>query len=269
MYKIIACDLDETLLNSERKVSEADKVSILKAKEKGVRFVLATGRGYTTVQNTLEEIGLKGLKDEYVISFNGGALTENYNNRVIAFNGITYEQAEELFNAGLKYDVCIHVYSMDAVYGWNVPQHEYDYVKGRAEIIPLESPSIEFLKGQNIPKVLYMNTDFNYLKQIQDELGELISDMDISFSSGRYIEFNAKGINKGFGLKKLAEILDVDIKDTIAVGDNYNDLPMIETAGLGIGVANTVEGMKSLCDYITEAKHDQNPITEIVEKFIL
>ena len=60
--------------------------------------------------------------------------------------------------------------------------------------------------------------------------------MDVSYSSNRYIEFNHKGVNKGAGLKKLADLLRIDIQDTIAIGDNYNDLSMIKDAGLGVGV---------------------------------
>ena len=269
MYKIIACDLDETLLTREKTVSLKDREAIAKAQEKGVKFVLATGRGYTTVQNTLEEIGLRNLKDEYVISFNGAALTENYNNRLLYFNGITFEKAKEWFEAGLKYDVCIHVYTEKVVWGWNIPETEYDYLSGKMEIIPLKEPNIDFLKDERLAKVLYMNTDFNYLKKIQNEISDLLEHTEVSFSSGRYMEFNVKGADKGKGLIELAKILNVDIKDTIAVGDNYNDLPMIQAAGLGIGVANTNESMKHLCDHITKSTNNENAISEIIEQFIL
>ncbi len=269
MYKIIACDLDETLLNRERKVSQKDREAIAKAREKGVKFVLATGRGYTTVQGTLEEVGLKDMAGEYVISFNGAALTENFENRLLYFNGITFEKAKKLFEAGLKYDVCIHVYTEDTVWVWNTPQDEFDYVRGRMEIVPLSEPSIDFLKNERLSKVLFMNTDFDYLKKIQNEISGILDNIAVSFSSGRYIEFNVQGADKGMGLIELARILGVDIKDTIAIGDNYNDLPMIQAAGLGIGVANTFESMKPLCDYITEATNNENAISEVIEKFIL
>ena len=269
MYRIIACDLDETLLTREKTVSLKDRESIAKAKEKGVKFVLATGRGYTTVQKTLEEIGLKDLEDEFVISFNGAALTENHNNRLLYFNGITFEKAKAWFEAGLKYDVGIHVYTEEVVWGWNITSEEYDYVSGKMEIIPLPEPNIDFLKDEKLAKVLYVNTDFGYLKQIQEEISELLDETAVSFSSGRYMEFNVLGADKGKGLIELAKILNVDIKDTIAVGDNYNDLPMIQAAGLGIGVANTNESMKHLCDHITKATNNENAISEIIEEFIL
>lgn len=269
MYRIIACDLDETLLTSGKTVSMKDREYIKKAREKGVRFVLATGRGYETVQNTLEEVGLKDAEGEYVISFNGAALTENKGNRLLFFEGITFEKAKKLFEFGLSKDVCIHVYTENVVYGWNVNDSERDYLAGKMPIVELEEPSIDFLKDEKLAKVLYMNLDYQYLRQIEKEIAPLTMDMDVSFSSGRYIEFNRKGVNKGFGLRELAAILGIDIKDTIAIGDNFNDLPMIEAAGLGVGVANTNKDMLTLCDYITEADHNHNAVSEVIEKFIL
>ena len=67
----------------------------------------------------------------------------------------------------------------------------------------------------------------------------------------------------------MADLLDVDMKDTIAIGDNYNGLPMIKAAGLGAGVVNTVEAMKVECDYVAKAACDENAVCEVIEKFIL
>lgn len=97
MYKLVACDLDETLLNSDNQVSEKNIEAIKRADALGVKFVLATGRGYATVQGTLEEIGLHNLENEYVISFNGGAVTENKGNRLLHFQGISFDFASELY----------------------------------------------------------------------------------------------------------------------------------------------------------------------------
>ena len=97
----------------------------------------------------------------------------------------------------------------------------------------------------------------------------MTADMDVSYSSNRYLEFNKKGVNKGTGLQHLASILDIDIKDTIAIGDNYNDLSMIQAAGLGVGVANTVEEMKPLCDVITEHTCEEDGVAEVIYKYAL
>ena len=270
MYKIIACDLDETLLNrSDKRVSDANREAIRKAGELGVKFVPASGRGYKSIEKTLRELDLYNKKDEYVMSFNGGAITENHGEKLLYFQGIDFETAEELYRRGLNYNVCIHVYTKEVVYVYNFIKQERDFLTGRMEVEEVFDKNLNFLRGQEIVKCLYMNTDHEYLNQIADDLKDITGDMDVSYSSNRYLEFNQKGVNKGAGLMKLAEILGVDIKDTIAIGDNYNDLAMIRVAGLGVGVANTVEELKSKCDYVTQANCDESAVAEVIRRFIL
>ena len=116
MYKIITCDLDETLLSMDRSICRRNIEAIHAAAEKGVKFVCASGRGYMSFQNTLQEIGLYDLADQYSISFNGGAITENKGNRVLHLEGISWELADSLYRKGREYDVCQHIYTQDTVY---------------------------------------------------------------------------------------------------------------------------------------------------------
>jgi len=269
MYKLIACDLDETLLKLDRTISAEDIEAIKRLKDYNIHFVPATGRGFNSVYGTLKELGLYDEENEYVISYNGGAITENKGDKILYFKGLSFEKAEELYKRGLDYDVCVHVYTMDMVYAYNFVQKEKDYLASRMAIEEIYDKNLDFLKGQDIVKVLYMNTDYSYLKNIEEDLRDITGDIDVSYSSNRYIEFNSKGVNKGNGLRKLAGILNIDIKDTVAIGDNFNDLPMIETAGLGVGVKNTVEDMKHFCDVITEGTCDQSAVAEVIYKYVL
>lgn len=269
MYKIIACDLDETLIRKDRTISKEDIEAIQQAKALGVKFVPATGRGFNTVDSTLKDLGLYDLENEYVISYNGGAITENKGSKILHFEGISFELASELYKRGLQYNVCIHVYTKNMVYAYNYLQEEIDYLAGRMEVTEIFEDNIDFLRDQEIVKCLYMNTDYTYLKKIENDLKEITSGIDVSYSSNRYIEFNHKGVNKGAGLLSLATILGVDMKDTIAIGDNFNDLSMIKAAGLGVGVQNTIENMKKECDYITNATCNENAVSEVIHKFIL
>ncbi len=268
-YKMIVSDLDETLLNSDRKVAARNVEAIKRARELGVKFVPATGRGYISIRGTLEEIGLRDMENEYVISFNGGAITENKGERLLYFQGISFEKAEELFSRGLSYDVCMHVYTKDKVYVYRLNQDESDYVKGRMEMQEFFTDDLHFLRGQEIVKVIYVNTDWHYLKNIEDDLRDITGDLDVSYSSNRYIEFNQKGVNKGSGLLFLADLLGIRPEETIAVGDNFNDLSMICAAGLGVGVQNTVPDLKPLCDVVTDATCDDGAIGEVIEKYVL
>lgn len=243
--------------------------AIKRARELGVKFVPATGRGYISIRGTLEEIGLRDMENEYVISFNGGAITENKGERLLYFQGISFEKAEELFSRGLSYDVCMHVYTKDKVYVYRLNQDESDYVKGRMEMQEFFTDDLHFLRGQEIVKVIYVNTDWHYLKNIEDDLRDITGDLDVSYSSNRYIEFNQKGVNKGSGLLFLADLLGIRPEETIAVGDNFNDLSMICAAGLGVGVQNTVPDLKPLCDVVTDATCDDGAIGEVIEKYVL
>lgn len=269
MYKIIACDLDETLLNKNHAVPDRNIRAIRKARALGVRFVPATGRGYTSVAPTLKELGLFDMENEYVISFNGGAITENKDSRLLHFDGLDFDLADELYRRGQKYDVCIHAYTRDTVYVRNICPEELSYLSGHMPVTETSETTLDFLRGQEIAKVLYMNLDHQYLRTIEEDLKDITQDVDVSYSSNRYIEFNHKGVTKGNGLLTLAKLLGVDPSETIAIGDNYNDLSMIRAAGLGVGVQNTVPGMKPECDFITEATNDEGAVGEVIERFIL
>ena len=148
MYKLIACDLDETLIKPDRTIDSRDIEAIKKLKDLGVKFVLATGRGYNTVQGTLKELDVFDEANQYVISYNGGAITENKDNRLLHFEGISFEKAEELYRRGLKYDVVIHVYTRDAVYAYNLTEDEKRYVQNRQEMIEVFDQNLDFLTLQ-------------------------------------------------------------------------------------------------------------------------
>lgn len=268
-YKIIACDLDETLLDSHRSISPKNLEAIRKACELGVKFVPATGRGYGSVEPTLKELGLSQKREEYVISFNGGAITENYEHRLLHFQGISFELAQELYQRGQRYDVTIHIYTREMMYLYNAAPEDFQSLSARMKVTQISGDNIDFLKGTDIVKALYMNTDHQYLRQIERDYADLAPQMDVSYSSNRFIEFNRRGVNKGAGLLSLARLLGVSPEETIAIGDNFNDLSMIKAAGLGVGVKNSIEGIRQDCGYITEADNDHSAVAEVIEKFVL
>jgi len=269
MYKIIACDLDETLLGSDRTIPERNIRAIRKARDMGLRFVPATGRGYHSVAPTLKDLDLFQKEKEYVISYNGGALTENKDWRLLHFQGISFDLAQELYKRGRNYDVAIHIYTREMMYLYNAEPEDARSLSARMKVMEISGDNIDFLKGTDIVKALYMNTDYEYLRRIEEDYNDLAPQMDVSYSSNRFIEFNHTGVNKGTGLMSLAGMLGVKTEETIAIGDNFNDLSMIKAAGLGVGVANSIEGIKKDCDYITKASNDEGAVAEVIEKFIL
>ena len=270
-YKLIASDMDETLLNDDHQICQRNIDLIKKAKEKGVKFVPATGRGYASIQNDLKTLGLYDELGEYVISFNGGALTENKDNRLLYFEGLSFEKTKEIFEFGLQCDVCQHVYTKDKLYVFNLSESEKERIKHqKVECVILEENNIDFLKDTPISKILFQNTDVPYLMSLEPQMKEIVEgECAVSYSSNRYMEFNKIGVDKGQGLKHLAELLGIDISETIAVGDNYNDMPMLQVAGLSVAAANAVDDVKKACDVTTNADNNEGVVAEIIERFIL
>ncbi len=271
MYKIIASDLDETLLDDHHQICEANKKAIHEASKRGVKFVPCTGRGYMAIQAILKDLDLDDKENEYSISFNGCALTENKNNRLIFFNGLDFDKAAELFEFGKTKDVCIHVYTSTEVYVYNLNEDERQrFYNQKNTFIEIEGESIEFLRDEPIAKVLYQNVDVPYLKSFEEEMRSLTDDaVSVSYSSNRYMELNRLGVNKGDTLRQLAKLLGCDIEQTIGVGDNYNDMPMLLAAGLSVAAGNSVPDVKEACDYVCENDNNQGVLAELIEKFIL
>lgn len=270
-YKLVAMDLDETLLNDEHVVPEENLKWIKKArKDFGVRFVAATGRGFCQIVPELKQLGIYDEEDEYTLSFNGGAITENKDNRIISWRGLSFDKMKEIFTFGLSKDVCIHVYTDTSLYVYHLSEDEKQRLTRQklGEIYP-EEDSVDFLKNEKIAKILFQNVNVDYLKSLEEEIMPITKGYcEISYSSNRYMEFNAKGVDKGSGLRELAEKLNISIEETIAVGDNYNDLAMLKVAGLSVGANNAVEDVKKICDYVTLADNNEGVIAELIRKYM-
>lgn len=269
MYKLLASDLDETLLDSNKEVSKENIEAIRKAEDLGVKFVTASGRGIKHMKPTVDAIGQKGRENEYVISFNGGALSESKSDDFMFTNGLSFDFANKLYQKGQEYDVSVQVYTLNEIYIYNYTEGEREFLEPGIRPVEVFDDNLDFLKGEEIIKVLFMNEDHDYLEKINSDLKEMTAGYDLSYSSNRYLEFNQKGANKGAALEYLADHLGIAREDTMVIGDNFNDLSMFEQAGFSVGVKNIREELKDKVDYITEATNNEHAVAEAIEKFIL
>lgn len=271
-YKLVVSDLDGTLLSNFH-VPNSNKSSIQRIREKGIKFCIATGRTIQSTKNILKEIGTYNEENEYSILFNGCVIIENKNNKVLFFKGIDFEISNKLFEIGKKYDVMLLVYSIDNCYVWKSYEKEIERQKSYEELLTfMDDLNINFIKEKNIQitKIVFVNEDHNYLLKIKEELDKIFgNEISISTSANMYLEINANNVNKGNALEWLANYLKIDMKETIAIGDNSNDIFMIEKAGIGVCVKNGIDIIKNKANYVTEKTNDEGAVKEVLDKFIL
>ena len=252
-YKLVVSDLDGTLLSNFH--------------------VPTTGRTIQSTKNILKEIGTYNEENEYSILFNGCVIIENKNNKVLFFKGIDFEISNKLFEIGKKYDVMLLVYSIDNCYVWKSYEKEIERQKSYEELLTfMDDLNINFIKEKNIQitKIVFVNEDHNYLLKIKEELDKIFgNEISISTSANMYLEINAKNVNKGNALEWLANYLKIDMKETIAIGDNSNDIFMIEKAGIGVCVKNGIDILKNKANYVTEKTNDEGAVKEVLDKFVL
>lgn len=269
-YKIIACDMDETLLSSDATICRRNIEAITAAIAKGVKFVPCTGRGFRSIEGVLRTLGLYDQADQYVIGFNGANITENKGSRSLFWNPIPFDLADRIFRCCCAYGQCMHIYTRDVVYITNITPDEEAFLHGRMGYVPVEAEDLDFIRGkEEVCKLIVTNTDYDYLQQIHAEIRPLLDDITVSFSSNRYIEFMHKGVNKGAGLWKLADILGVAHEETMAIGDNINDIDMLKAAGLSVGVHNLNPVIRQYCDVVTDVTNNEGAVAEAIEKYVL
>ena len=271
MYKLVATDMDETFLAHDHTIPQANVDAIIRMRELGVLFVPASGRPYKSIMFSLRDLPPVCLEDSYIISYNGGCINRVGVDEPIVSTGMAFEVVERLFNhAVFLGDIGMHIYTLDGdVYGWNLTPSEIAYLAGHMKTIPVEGDSIEFLRDVPLAKCLYVYEDIDLLRELALTMDPALTEgLDTTFSSGRYYEFMPAGIDKGSGLRALADMLGIDIADTIGCGDSANDAAMIEAAGVGVIVSNASSDVVDIADYQAKASCNDGVFAEVLEHFI-
>ncbi len=273
MYKMIVCDLDETLMNDDGTLSAKNAAAIQAATAKGVYFVPNSGRSYTSFQNDLAQMHLKDQPDQYSISYNGGLILENQGNRPIVVNAMPYEVGEQVFAAGVANPIAAtHVYTQDVLYIYHPSDEDCAYLKNRGvQFEILTDADFSRFKSMDIMKIIMALPDMPARKQMRADVESRVdaAQLSVTYSSDRYVEFNPAGINKGSASLQLGQRLGITPDEIIACGDNGNDLSMLKVVGLPVSVANGIDSVKATAEYVTKADNNHDALAEVINKFIL
>lgn len=270
---MIVCDLDETLMNDDGSLSDKNAEAIQAATAKGVYFVVNSGRGYASFQNTLDKMNLRDKSNQYSISYNGGLVLENKNNRPLIVNSMAFDVAKDIFEVGIAdHSAVTHVYTQDELYIYNPLPYDVDYLSNRGVSYKvMDTPNFDKFKNQNIMKIIMALPTESERQAMRGSVQNKVdpSKLTVTFSSGRYVEFNPAGVNKGSAAIQLGKLLNINPDEIIAAGDNGNDLPMLKVVGLPVSVANGIDEVRDAAKYVTKADNNQDALAEVINKFVL
>lgn len=265
--KLIAIDIDGTLVNSKKQITPRVKKAILAAKKQGIKIVICTGRPITGAQQYLDELGLNHQDDEYVVSFNG-AVAESTNGTLLFKRGVNYEDYVDLETISRKLNLHFHAVGLDRIYTANRDLGHYTIYNSRIVKLEVSYRTPEELRNIPIIKCMYVD-DPDYLdEKIKSPLFQQMKDR-VTFSKTEpfYYEATAAKTDKSTGLKVLCKHLDLKAENVMALGDQANDMPMIQYAGLGVAMGNAVPETKKAADEIT-ADCDHDGVAVAIEKIM-
>lgn len=266
MYKLVAIDMDGTLLNSKYQISQANFDAIQEANENGVKIVLASGRPFIGFKRYLEDLNLIS-KDNYAISYNGSLVQATEGNEIIFKKTLTLDDYKDLYNLSKKLNVNIHALTDTSVISpkdSKYTRHEAEINNIPNEIIPVEdvSPSTTIVKVMFVDEPEILDEVFAKIPE------EVFNKYTVVRSTPFYLEFINKSVNKGVGVAALAEKLSIKQEEIICIGDAGNDIHMIKYAGLGVAMGNAFPEVKKAANFVTKT-NNQDGVAYVFNKFIL
>lgn len=269
MIKLIAVDLDGTLLTDDKRISARNRETLMRAKAQGVKVVLCTGRPLNSVVGHLETLGLTEPGD-YAVTFNGGLVQKNDTGEVLSKDVMSFEDIETLYQLTASLELPLDVVSNEIVYRIQPQPAAYPSVYHHLnKILTFEDKTLDTLpRGCDYNKMVCA-VDKAHLEQQLPKIPDSYHERyNIVRSGERLFEFLNKHVTKANGLLKLGQILGIDASEMMALGDEENDLSMIAYAGLGVAMANASAEVKEIAQYITDS-NEADGVATAVEKFVL
>lgn len=240
--KLIALDMDGTLLTSDLEVSEMNRHAITKAMDKGVKVMLSTGRWLDFCYPYAESLQL----DNYLVTVNGGEIW-TASKKLVERHVHATDLMVDMWNLGMEKNVHMWCVSTNRVFN----SHEQ----------PDDFHDKEWLK------IGYSSEDIDKLNEIRKELSKY-DHIEVTNSLPTNIEVNPSGVNKANGLKTVCRELGITMDQVMAVGDSMNDKKMIVQAGLGIAMGNAQAEIKEVADHVTDTNNNDG-VAKAIEHFIL
>ncbi|WP_338559585.1 sugar-phosphatase [Erwinia sp. E_sp_B04_7] len=266
--KLIAIDMDGTLLNPQHEVTPGVKKAIQAARDKGIAVVLATGRPYVGVEQYLMQLDLQ-QEGQYCITNNGALVQKAASGECVA--EVTLNFDDYLYFEQLARQLGVHFQALtkSQLFTANKDISPYTVHESYLTGIPLHYRAVQEMDPtMTFPKVMMIDPPEVLDEAIRQLPQEARDRYTIMKSSPYYLEILNKQVNKGAGVKALADQLGLSRDEVMAIGDQENDLAMLEFAGTGVAMSNGIDSVKAIAQFVTKSNREDG-VAFAIEKFAL
>ncbi len=270
MYKLVAIDLDGTLVTDEKELTKKTVEVIKEASKKGVKIMISSGRSFYRLERFIDALDLR-KENQCTICFNGGMIVENKTKEMLYSKNLNAEEVEELIQLGKALRLPIMIYSRDTHYVETIPevvQKNTKNLKGM-NLKVVNFNQINFNKPENyIYKVCFIDKPEKIIEKRKQISEEILKKYEITSSVPEYLEIVKKGIKKSEAIKVVMEKYDIKQDEVMAIGDGENDIEMLDFAGLGIAMKNASDFVKGFANDVTTS-NNHDGVANAIEKYIL
>lgn len=286
MYKLIAIDLDGTLLNSYGMVSEKNKQALIEANKKGAEIVIASGRSTNSVKNIANDLGICN----YIICGNGSLIYDLQHEEIIYDKFIDKKKALQIIEICEQNSIYYNIYTENMVIAKSLNNNvlfyhqenanKPDSKKTKINLVQNIYDYVDKLQNQNILKITISDNDNIIFNGIIRKLREIrdIDVLDVAHMSRKmiksgteevsleyyYTEITSKNVDKWYAIEYLIDKLNINKEDIMTIGDNVNDKLMIENAGCGVVMGNSAPYIKEIANMVV-ADNNKDGVAEAVE----
>lgn len=266
-FKLIALDIDGTLLNSNKELTPHTRYALIEAQRQGKRIIIASGRhpvGVVLLANDL----MLGRYGGFIMAFGGGKIIDCTTGKTVVSKLFPKEYLPDIVGVLKDSNITVMVHDERKIFA-NNRVNDYTYVE--RDILKMDMIAVDdFISAVNfdINKILLAGEP-DELDKYQEILSKRYDGLlDVYKSAPYFLEIMPFGVSKGSMLPLLLEKLGVNKDELIAFGDNYNDMTMIGYAGFGVAMSNGEEEVKKIANYVCES-NDDDGIAKTLEKFVL
>lgn len=265
-YKLLVLDVDGTVTNSAKTVTEKTREAIIRLQERGVRVVIASGRAPNGVFPIAQTLHLPRFKS-YILAFNGAKIVDLQTRACIYEKFLPPHIPGDLLKDSRKHRLGFLTYS-DAALAAGTKPDRYMALESQISDMPIEYHRNFQVDGAHPVNGCLLTGKPAHIAQLEPVFTEKYAqETEIFRSEPCFLEIVPKGVDKGHSLKRLLRLLGIQREDVVCCGDSFNDITMIKFAGVGVAMANARDAVKEAADYVTQNDNDHDGIVEVIERY--